>query len=113
MQRPNEFSTGTKESALARQGHQCASCGTPITRLGEAGRPDHRYGEIGQAHHVVHVSLGGTDSERNCVILCQSCHYSAHEGGDYAHGMVVGHEGDFPHYRAGAASTSARRSSRR
>ena len=110
MKRPNDFSLATKESALARQGNQCASCGTSITWLGEAGRLDHRYGESGQAHHMVHVSLGGTDSERNCVILCQACHYSAHEGGNYTHGMELGRESDFPHFRAGSTGVLAKRS---
>lgn len=110
MKRPNEFSLGTKQAALARQGNQCASCGTAISRLGESGRVDHRFGESAQAHHLLLVRLGGTDSERNCVILCQACHYSAHEGGNYAQGTVIGHEGDFPHYRAGGSGAAAKRS---
>src|SRR2546422_2669898 len=31
--------------------------------------------------HIQHVKVGGSDSVDNCVIICQSCHYSAHEGG--------------------------------
>ncbi len=112
MKRQHEFSLATREAALARQGNQCASCGTPITWLGEAGRLDHRFGESGQAHHMQPVRLGGTDSERNCVILCQACHYSAHEGGSYAHGMVVGRETDFPHYRGDGKAVKATRSRR-
>ncbi|MCC6350783.1 MAG: HNH endonuclease [Candidatus Eisenbacteria bacterium] len=112
MKRPNEFSRGTMESALARQANQCASCGTPITWLGEDGRLDHRFGESGQAHHLTPVRLGGTNSERNCVILCQACHYSAHEGGNYAHGTVLGHDTDFPHYAGGTTKVKAARSRR-
>jgi len=70
-----------------------------ISRLGDAGRAEHRYGEGAQAHHIEHVKLGGTDAVDNCVIICQSCHYSAHEGGNYRFGTVVGRESDYPHFR--------------
>ena len=98
MSRPNEFSRPTQQMALARQKHRCASCGTRITALGEAGRAAHRFGEGAQAHHVRHVKLGGTDAAHNCVILCGSCHYSAHEGGNYRFGTVVGRQSDYPHF---------------
>jgi hypothetical protein len=29
------------------------------------------------------------------VILCRSCHYSAHEGGNYRYGTVLGRKQDF------------------
>lgn len=99
MTRPNEFSPLTKQLALARQRNRCASCGTLISRLGEAGRAEHRYRQGAQAHHVRHVKFGGSDSVDNCVILCQSCHYSVHEGGNYRFGTVVGRESDYPHFR--------------
>ena len=99
MSRPNEFSRATQQVALARQRYRCASCGTHISRLGDAGRMEHRYGEGAQAHHIQHVKLEGTDSVDNCVIICQSCHYSAHEGGNYRFGTVVGRESDYPHFR--------------
>jgi 5-methylcytosine-specific restriction endonuclease McrA len=99
MPRPNEFSRSTQQLALTRQNYRCASCGTPISHLGDAGRPNHRYGESAQAHHVRHVKLGGSDDVDNCVVLCQSCHYSAHEGGNYRLGTVEGSENDFPHFR--------------
>ena len=99
MSRLNEFSRVTQQVALARQRYRCASCGTHISRLGDAGRAQHRYGEGAQAHHIEHVKLGGTDAVDNCVIICQSCHYSAHEGGDYRFGTVVGRESDYPHFR--------------
>ena len=82
MSRPNEFSMVTQQQALLRQRHRCASCGTSISRVGEAGRNEHRFGEGAQAHHVQHVKFGGLACLDNCVILCQSCHYSAHEGGN-------------------------------
>jgi 5-methylcytosine-specific restriction endonuclease McrA len=99
MPRPNEFSDTTQRLALARQKLCCASCGTHISRLGNAGQADHEYGEGAQAHHLRHIKLGGSDSVDNCVVLCWSCHYSAHEGGSYRLGTVVGREGDFPHFR--------------
>jgi len=45
-----------------------------------------------------HVKFGGTDSLDNCVILCQSCHYSVHEGGNYRFGIVEGSQSDYPHF---------------
>lgn len=98
MSRPNEFSRATQELALVRQGHLCASCGTPIFGLGDAGRASHAYGEGAQAHHIRHVKFGGTDSVDNCVVICQSCHYSAHEGGNYRYGTVIGERSDFPYF---------------
>lgn len=99
MAGPNEFSRPTQELALSRQRYRCASCGTRISRLGNAGRPAHRYGEGAQAHHLRHIKFGGSDSANNCVILCNSCHYCVHEGGNYRLGTVVGRESDFPHFR--------------
>ncbi len=99
MTRPNEFSRSTQQLALARQKYRCASCGTHISLLGETGREDHQHGEGAQAHHLRHVKFGGSDTVNNCVILCQSCHYSAHEGGNYRFGTVVGRERDYPYFR--------------
>jgi len=99
MARPNEFSRMTQQTALARQRSRCASCGTHISRLGNAGRAEHRYGEGAQAHHVRHVKLRGSDSAANCVILCWSCHYCAHEGGNYRYGTVSGARSHYPHLR--------------
>jgi 5-methylcytosine-specific restriction endonuclease McrA len=59
---------------------------------------DHRFGEGAQAHHVVHIKFGGGSWLDNCVILCQSCHYSAHEGGNYRSGTVMGRKKDFPYF---------------
>jgi len=93
-----EFSIATQQLALVRQKFRCGSCGTVITRLGVPGRAQHAFGEIVQAHHIRHSKFGGTRSLDNCVILCESCHYSAHEGGNYRHGTVVGRPEDFPHF---------------
>ncbi|MGH9959589.1 MAG: HNH endonuclease [Pyrinomonadaceae bacterium] len=98
MTRTQKFSMGTQQLALVRQKFQCASCGTCITRLGEPGRSEHAFGEIAHAHHIRHIKFGGTNSLDNCAVLCQACHYSAHEGGNYRHGTVVGRPEDFPHF---------------
>jgi 5-methylcytosine-specific restriction endonuclease McrA len=95
MQRANEFSKGTMKAALARQKFRCACCGEPVTALGNAGRSQHRFGEGVQAHHMTHVKHGGSDGVENCVIICQSCHYSVHEGGNYTHGTVDGTAEDY------------------
>lgn len=79
----DEFAPATKQQALSRQRHKCASCGTTITSLGEAGRPGNRFGEIAHAHHMRPCAQGGTSLVSNCVVICQSCHYSAHQGGNY------------------------------
>lgn len=93
-----EFSRHTQERALERQGHKCGSCGTHISAIGEAGRATHAYGESAQAHHIQHHKHGGDDSLANCIVLCWSCHYSAHEGGNYRHGRVDGTPSDYPYY---------------
>ena len=98
MSRPNEFSPATQQLALARQRFRCASCGTQIAGLGESGRAIHAFGESAQAHHMLPIRMGGRDAVDNCVILCGSCHYSAHEGGNYRGGSVAGRKTDFPHF---------------
>lgn len=96
--RPGEFSYTTQQQALTRQKKRCASCGTPILYLGQAGRSTHKFGEGAQAHHIRHIKAGGTEVLDNCVILCQACHYSVHEGGNYRLGTVLGHRGDFRYF---------------
>lgn len=97
-QRIGEFTVSTQQQALARQHYKCASCGTNISGLGQTGQSSHLFGEGAQAHHVWHLKSGGPASLDNCVILCQSCHYSAHEGGNYRYGTVEGRLEGFPHY---------------
>jgi HNH endonuclease len=65
-------------------------------------RPDlHKFGEWGEAHHIRHANVGGDASLENCVVICRSCHYSAHGGGDYRDNseQMQGREGDFPYFR--------------
>ena len=99
----DKFNLATQLAALARQKHFCASCGAKISNLGGAGQGAHRFGEFAHAHHMRHVKFGGTNLLNNCVILCQSCHYSAHEGGNYRFGKIEGRKEDFP-YLHGATS---------
>ena len=99
MIRPNEFLPSTQQLALGRQKNKCASCGTRITALGNAGHTGHKFGEGAQAHHIRHVKHGGLGTVENCVILCQSCHYSAHEGGNFRFGQVVGQAKDYPYFQ--------------
>jgi 5-methylcytosine-specific restriction endonuclease McrA len=98
MTRVHEFSLATKRKALERQKHRCASCGETITTLENHGRTAHRFGEAARAHHVLHIQQGGTNEVANCVILCESCHYSVHEGGFYRSKAVIADKSDYPHY---------------
>lgn len=77
-----EFTDTTKQKALERQKNKCASCGTKISALGEAGKSSHRFGERTEAHHMKHCQQGGTSDLSNCVIICKACHYNVH-GGNY------------------------------
>jgi 5-methylcytosine-specific restriction endonuclease McrA len=97
--RLHEFTRTTQKLALARQKNLCASCGALITALGQAGRHAHKFGESAQAHHIKHVKLGGTNNLGNCAVICWSCHYSVHEGGNYRFGPVSGTPEDFPYFR--------------
>lgn len=96
--RMRRFSHAAQKQALERQHNMCACCGEPIAALGEKGREAHRFGEAAHAHHVVHVKHGGTNAAENCVILCDSCHYCVHEGGNYRFGTMDGSAADYPHY---------------
>jgi 5-methylcytosine-specific restriction endonuclease McrA len=96
--RPNEFLRRTQLAALDRQKHRCALCGEKISALGHAGQITHSFGEGAHAHHMRHVKQGGSNALDNCVILCWSCHYSAHEGGNYRHSQIDTTASDYPHF---------------
>ena len=98
--RKEELSRKTQELALRRQSGLCGSCGSLISAIGKAGQAAHKFGESAQAHHIKHVKFGGTNDLANCVVLCSSCHYSAHEGGNYRFGTIVGTPNDFPYYKS-------------
>ena len=83
MPRPSEV-----EYSQAIQ-NQCLLAGAGSDVQEHAEQRFARLGEICHAHHLVHVSIGGLSAHlSNCVILCQSCHYSVHEGGNYRFGTV-------------------------
>lgn len=98
MKRKQNFPHGTKLKALERQQSLCAMCGTTIFQLGQEGKKRHKYGEIAHAHHIVPIKYGGNNDTHNCIILCEACHYIAHEGGNYRHGTVIGTISDFEHF---------------
>jgi hypothetical protein len=75
------FSLTTQRLALVRQKFRCASCGEPIGQIGEAGQASHRFGERAEGHHLIPNKKGGPVTIENCVVLCRTCHYSAHQGG--------------------------------
>lgn len=97
--RSNEFSRATQKAALARQKSRCACCGETISALGHEGQATHRFGEGVHAHHMLHVKQGGTNTVENCVILCWSCHYSVHEGGNYRRGTLDSSAGDYEFFK--------------
>jgi hypothetical protein len=77
------FSLEIKLAALARQDNRCGSCGVHIHDFGKTEVERHAFGEWAEAHHIRHFKSGGLSSLVNCVVICKSCHYSAHVGGDY------------------------------
>ena len=99
MARP-EFDVLTMRDALERQGNKCGSCGETIKALGRPGQVSHKYGEIAHAHHMKHCQHGGTNHLSNCVILCYSCHYSVHNGGNFRNksGYLIGYASDYPFF---------------
>ena len=72
------FGKTMQRRALGRQGFVCASCGERIVDLGDEGRQHHKYGEGARGHHLIPHKMHGPLTEANCVVLCQSCHTSAH-----------------------------------
>jgi HNH endonuclease len=75
------FPPAIKKQALARQKFHCASCRAMIADVGEGAREDNPFGERAEAHHLIPHKMGGPPTTANCVVLCRSCHYSAHQGG--------------------------------
>jgi Fe-S oxidoreductase len=79
----DEFTLNTKEQALDRQRNRCGSCGAAVSYLTPIEDAKNKYLEFARAHHMRHCQQGGTSDLSNCVILCQACHYSVHQGGNY------------------------------
>jgi 5-methylcytosine-specific restriction endonuclease McrA len=93
-----EFSAQIKLHALARQDFLCASCASLIAPFTARKLMSAAWGESAHAHHRKPVKSGGGGNVENCVILCESCHYSAHEGGNYKSGKVWGRIRNFPFF---------------
>ena len=105
-----EFTDDVKMAALKRQGYLCAMCGSRIWRLGKNAKETHRFREASEAHHMLTVGKGRamvingeyTKEEMkirltkasNCVILCWSCHYTAHEG-NFLRGDLLSTKDDY------------------
>ena len=96
--RPEEFPNRIKLQALSRQDFLCGGCGCLIVPFGGRTLVSVAWGETAHAHHRRPIRSGGRGTLHNCVILCESCHYSAHEGGDYARGTVVGRPEDYLYF---------------
>ena len=101
-----EFSYQTKRRALDRQDYLCASCASLILPF-DGKLVSVAWEESAHAHHRKPMHAGGGGNLENCVILCSSCHYSAHEGGRYRTGTEWGRIRDFPYFR-GAKGSGAR-----
>ena len=78
------FPAHIQRLALARQKFRCASCGSHVTAIGEAGRANHEFGERAEGHHVIPHKMGGPITMDNCVVLCRARHLNAHQGGRWA-----------------------------
>lgn len=76
------FDFDTKLEALGRQNFRCASCGARISISGKRLVSD-EFGEEVHGHHMIPHKMGGPVTVDNCVVLCRSCHYSAHLGGHW------------------------------
>lgn len=61
-----------KQIALDRARGKCALCGKDAPFLTKEGKP---FLEI---HHIIPLSLGGSDSTDNVVALCPNCHRKMH-----------------------------------
>lgn len=95
-----EFSRQTKMQALARQDFLCASCASLILPFAGKGLVSVAWGESAHAHHrrPMKPPFHGGANVENCVILCDSCHINAHEGGRYRTGTAWGRIADFPYF---------------
>ena len=65
------FSNGVVIDAWVRQRQRCALCGENLTNL------------TFQAHHMRRWADGGDSRLDNCALLCDDCHYEAHNSGRY------------------------------
>ena len=86
------FSESFIERAWERQGGRCAGCGISLRLC----RWD--------AHHRKAVQFGGSDTLRNCVLLCEGtyndCHLQLGHDGDWRENTVL-YDEDLPFLYAG------------
>ena len=73
------FSESVKDQAFTRSGGRC-ECNRQHLDLdaphhdGRCPNTFTRHGGQWEAHHIVSVSAGGSDSLSNCEVLCLACH---------------------------------------
>jgi 5-methylcytosine-specific restriction enzyme A len=94
---PSSRTTGSRDwrklraQVLARDRHRCRDCGLPATEV----------------HHVVSVSLGGTNDPSNLRALCDACHAVKHRRGGVHPASASGRDaavgGDIGAYKLGRA----------
>ena len=82
-----EFSEITKNLAVGRQSALCAMCGLDFRKEDD---PYH-------FHHIIPCNSGGDNSLDNCVMLCDDCHYDAHNYGNYRQPIQL-LMSEFPYY---------------
>jgi len=73
------FSETVKDQAFKRSGGRC-ECNRQHNGLsaphhgGRCPKTFTRYGGQWEAHHIVSVNSGGSDTLSNCEVLCLDCH---------------------------------------
>ncbi len=67
-----------------RQDGRCADCGDTNTGL--------------NAHHLKRQADGGSNNLNNIALLCDDCHYAAHNYGHYRQPIQTSAK-DYPHFR--------------
>jgi 5-methylcytosine-specific restriction endonuclease McrA len=79
------FPDWVKNQAIGRQDGKCGDCGEDLEEV------------IFHAHHLLRQADGGDDSLDNCVMLCEECHYAAHNYGNYRQPIQLS-PSDFPYF---------------
>lgn len=91
-----KVSPGARTKIISRDGGSCLRCGLENqTRL--------------EVHHILPVSLGGTNEDSNLATLCSHCHEAAH-GGSKTSGKTVYAQDDFRDWTRETNRTSKERS---
>ncbi len=58
------ISKKVREQIFERDGNKCTSCGVEL-------QPG-----MGDLHHIISISKGGTNDPSNLITLCKNCNYS-------------------------------------